>query len=126
MRNFPGANSSPPLCAVAFFYITPPGSAGVLEPLKKMGRAPGLQWSTKRNAQNVTTPIFVMVLIRRCVPQEVPLRTMEVNSGCLTYCASGLLPLALAFGRCQAGCIRLARDPLTSPTLSAPDLINCT
>ena len=49
-----------------------------------------------------------------------------VNSGRLTYCANGLLPLALAFGRCQAGCIRLARDPLTSPTLSAPDLINCT
>ena len=32
MRDFPGANGSPPLCVVAFF--PPPARAGVLEPLK--------------------------------------------------------------------------------------------
>ena len=50
--------------------LPPPVSASVLEPLKKMGRAPGLQRSTKHNAQDVTTPIF-------CNGSNTPVRAAE-------------------------------------------------
>ena len=42
MRDFPGANGSPPIMRSGVL-LRPPVSAAVLERLKKMGGAPGLK-----------------------------------------------------------------------------------
>ena len=77
--------------------LRPPVSAGVLEPLKKMGGTPGLKKVNELvYAQNVTTPIFVMVLVRLRVPQEAErtqLRIMEANRSLLGSHASVFTPI---------------------------------
>ena len=47
MRDFPGANGSPPLCVVAFFS-PPAAGAGVLEPLQKW------EWSRFEHTSSLT------------------------------------------------------------------------
>ena len=91
MRDFPGANSFASIMRSGVL-LRSPVSAGVLGPLKKNGRSP---WDEKgqrtRNAENVTTPIFLMVLIRLRVPQEAgrtQLPIMEANRSLLGSRAS--------------------------------------
>ena len=95
MRDFPGANGSPPLCVVAFFP-PPAAHAGVLEPLQKW------EWSRYEHTSSLTffnpgvPPIFFNGSHTPALTggrRRTPLRIMEANRSLLGSRASIFTPL---------------------------------